>query len=614
MPFSQDSNAAARSPVMDMISEIYQRYLPAQDGALASYIPELAMVEPDDFGIAIAMADGHIYEVGNTRKEFSIQSVSKPLVYGLALRDNGIDHVLKKIGVEPSGEAFNSIAFDTVNNRPFNPMVNAGAIAASALIGGADKEDRLARILDQFRAFAGRELTVDENIFRSEATTGHRNRAIAYLELNSGMISGNVDEHLELYFKQCAILVTARDLAVIAATFANGGVNPLTGERALRADYCRHVMSVMTSCGMYDYAGSWEFSIGLPAKSGVGGGIMAALPGQLGSGVFSPRLDAHGNSFRGIKVCEDLSTRLKLHMLDYRGSARTAIRRHYRGSEVRSKRVRNGAARRALDKLAANIVAFELQGDLTFANAEVLIRRVADEIGTASHFIIDAERVTSINAVARSMLSDLRALLARHGKNMIFVPMRARAKASIPYWDDALAAHDVDSALEAAERDLLRVAGFETEDNRLAVALEDFDLLQGFSAPEIAALRVHLAPVELKAGETIIANGDAADRFYFLERGSVEVRIATEDNDDWVRLGTIDAGNVFGEVAVFGGGKRTADVVARTAVNLLSLPLAHLHILFEREPVLHSRLLVAVGSNLAERLRRANTEIRALAS
>lgn len=612
MPFSQASTVAARSPVLDMLSKVYESLLPAREGKLADYIPELATVEPDRFGIAVAMADGHIYEIGDTGHEFSIQSVSKPLVYGMALRDNGIEAVLQKIGVEPTGEAFNSIVFDTVHNRPFNPMVNSGAIAATALIGGVDKAHRMERILDQFRAFAGRKLRVDEKIYASESATGHRNRAIAYLELNSGMIGGEVEEHLELYFKQCAALVTARDLAVIAATFANGGINPLTAERALRADYCRHVLSVMTSCGMYDYAGSWEFSVGLPAKSGVGGGIMAVLPGQLGIGIFSPRLDDRGNSYRGIKVCEALSTQLKLHMLDHRGTARTVIRRHYRGSEVRSKRVRAGAARRALERLGGQIAAFELQGDLTFANAEMLIRKVTQEIGTASHFIIDAERVNSINTVARDMLSDLRRLLESQGKTMIFVPMRGRE--AIDGSPDAAAMHDGDSALEAAERDLLRGDGFETDDDKLAVALEEFDLLEGFSAAEIATLRSHLAPAQYQAGEVIVANGDLADRFYFLERGSVDVRIAAESENDWVRLSTIDAGNVFGEVAVFGGGKRTADVVARTAVSVLCLPLADMRELFEREPALHGRLLIAVGSNLAERLRRANTEISALAS
>ncbi len=597
-----------------MLHEIYQVLADDLRGKLADYIPELAMVDPDRFGIAVAMADGHVYEVGDTGVPFSIQSVSKPLVYGMALRDNGMEHVIRKIGVEPSGEAFNSIVFDTVHNRPFNPMVNSGAIAATALIGGADHADRLARILDQFRAFAGRPLAIDEKIYRSEATTGHRNRAIAYLELNAGMIGGNVDEHLDLYFRQCSALVTARDLAVIGATLANGGVNPLTRERALRADYCRHVLSVMTSCGMYDYAGSWEFSVGLPAKSGVGGGIMAVLPGQLGIGIFSPRLDEHGNSHRGVRVCEALSSRLKLHMLDHRGAAPAVIRRHYRGAQVRSKRVRAGAARRALERLGNDIAAFELQGDLSFANTEMLIRRVTDELSSASHFIVDAERVTSINAVARNMLSDLRRLIERHGKKMIFVPMRAReAKTDTSYWDDTVA-HDIDAALEAAERELLRQAGFETEDDKLAMPLHDFDLLDGFTAADIEVLRTHLTTARYAAGQTIIANGDLADRFYFLERGSVDVRIAADDARDWVRLGTIDAGNVFGEVAVFGGGRRTADVVARLAVEVQCLSLADMERLLAQHPALYSRLLTAVGGNLSERLRRANTEISALAS
>lgn len=195
-------------------------------------------------------------------------------------------------------------------------MVNAGAIATADLIRGEDFPDRLSRMMGMLRRYCGRDVYVDNSVFMSERATGHRNRAIGHLMLNFGMVSDQIEESLELYFQQCSVLVTARDLAVMGATLARGGINPLTGERAIDAEYVKDVLSVMFSCGMYNYAGEWAFRVGLPAKSGVGGGIVAAIPGKLGIGTFSPPLDAKGNSVRGIKVCQELSTRFGLHAFE----------------------------------------------------------------------------------------------------------------------------------------------------------------------------------------------------------------------------------------------------------------------------------------------------------
>ena len=224
--------------------------------------------------------------------------------------------MLAKVGVEPTGEAFNSIVLDEASNRPFNPMVNAGAIATADLVAGKDFPERLSRMLAMFGRYCGRTLHLDNSVFLSERITGHRNRAIAHLMLNFGMMSERMAESLELYFQQCSVLVTCRDLAMIGATLANGGVNPVTGERAIPQHLVKYVLSIMHSCGMYDYAGEWAFRVGLPAKSGVGGGIVAVVPGQLGIGVFSPPLDAKGNSVRGVRVCRELSERFGLHCFE----------------------------------------------------------------------------------------------------------------------------------------------------------------------------------------------------------------------------------------------------------------------------------------------------------
>ena len=301
----------------DQIAEIHARFADLDEGHIADYIPELADASREHFGIAGVGTKGRVIEVGDTDVAFTIQSISKPFVYGLALEDHGRDGVLARVGVEPSGEAFNAIELDEVSNRPFNPMINSGAIATTSLVEGESQVERLHRVITMLSTYAGRDLQVDSATFFSERATGDRNRAIAHLMRSSEMLPvADIDELLELYFQQCSVLVTCRDLAMMAATLANGGVNPVTGQRAIAQRYVKDVLSIMLSCGMYDYSGEWAYRVGVPAKSGVGGGITAVLPGQAGLAVFSPPLDAKGNSLRGIKVFEELSNRFSLHFME----------------------------------------------------------------------------------------------------------------------------------------------------------------------------------------------------------------------------------------------------------------------------------------------------------
>lgn len=308
------------SPLPEFLNELHSKYKSLQEGAVANYIPELAKVNPDLFSICIVTVDGQIYQVGDYKQLFTIQSISKVFAYGLALEDHGRDYVLTRVGVEPTGEAFNAIILDEQSKRPYNPMVNAGAIATTSLIKGSGATERLNRVLDMYRRYIGRDVFVDISLFTSERSTGHRNRAMAHLMLNFGMIDQNIEESLDLYFKQCSAMVNCRDLAVMAATLANKGINPLTEERAVESRYIKDILSVMYTCGMYNFAGEWAYKIGIPAKSGVCGGIIAVVPHQMGIGVFSPLLDIRGNSVRGVKVCEELSQRLGLHLFDCSGS------------------------------------------------------------------------------------------------------------------------------------------------------------------------------------------------------------------------------------------------------------------------------------------------------
>jgi glutaminase len=307
---------SAAAPLRGTLSRLYEQFRGNRDGTVADYIPELAKANPDWFGISIVTAQGQVFEIGDSAVNFSIQSVSKPFVFGLALEDHGLEGVLKRVGVEPTGEAFNAIVLDEKSNRPFNPMVNAGAIATADLVKGADYPERVGRMMDMFSRYVGHDVFVDNKTFMSERLTGHRNRAIGHLMRNFGMVGERFEESLELYFQQCSVLVNCRDLAMIGATMANGGVNPATGVRAIDSQYVKYLLSVMLSCGMYDYAGEWAFRVGIPAKSGVGGGIVAVVPGKLGIGIFSPPLDAKGNSVRGVQVCSELSRMFGLHAFE----------------------------------------------------------------------------------------------------------------------------------------------------------------------------------------------------------------------------------------------------------------------------------------------------------
>lgn len=311
------------SPLLSVLQELHLKYQHLQEGNLANYIPELAKVNPDLFSICVMTIDGQNFAVGDYQHLFTIQSISKVFVYGMALEEHGREYVLTKVGVEPTGDAFNSIVLDEMSKRPYNPMVNAGAIAITSLIKGSGPTERLNRMLDMFRRYIGHDIFIDISVFMSERTTGHRNRAMAHLMLNFGMIDQKIEEVLDLYFQQCSLMVNCQDLAVMAATLANNGVNPVTGEQAVKSDYVRDILSVMYTCGMYNFAGEWAYKVGLPAKSGVSGGLIVVVPNKMGIAVFSPLLDERGNSVRGVKVCEELSQRYGLHIFDYlRGSCK----------------------------------------------------------------------------------------------------------------------------------------------------------------------------------------------------------------------------------------------------------------------------------------------------
>jgi len=305
------------------LEDLYRRHLDLDEQHLSRYYesgrgyyaPEEAGAERDRFAICLATVDGEVFGVGAHDTPFPLQSVSKVFAYGLALADHRREDVLARVGVEPSGDAFNSIVFDERHHRPHNPMVNAGALITTDLVRGAGGTRKMERILEVVRTCAGdRSIDVEQATFEREMRTADRNRATAYLMRGEGMLTGDVEELLALYLRQCSIHVTCAQLAVAAATLANGCINPITGERALPRSRVRDLLSVMYTCGMYDSAGQWAYKVGVPAKSGVSGGILAVVPGKLGIGVYSPGLDVYGNSVRGVSVCREIAARMGLHV------------------------------------------------------------------------------------------------------------------------------------------------------------------------------------------------------------------------------------------------------------------------------------------------------------
>lgn len=303
--------------IQDIVEITYEKFANVNEGEVATYIPELGKVEPDDFAICVATVDGQVFSAGDWNKEFTIQSVCKPFAYQMALEELGRERTLRHVGVEPSGEAFNSIELDPQTKRPFNPMVNAGAIAVASLIKKDSQVAGVRTFVERMQLAAGRRLKIDASVLASETATGNRNRAIAYLMLNFGIIDDDVNHTLHQYFSQCSLLVNCRDLALMAATLANMGTNPVTHEPVFDFQYIKDVLAVMFTCGLYDHAGEWAYRVGLPAKSGVGGGLLAVVNRQLGIAVYSPRLDAKGNSVRGIMVCRELASRLGLHAFEF---------------------------------------------------------------------------------------------------------------------------------------------------------------------------------------------------------------------------------------------------------------------------------------------------------
>lgn len=382
---SSEKDTVLRTPIPDYLTEILDDLRQNHEGAVADYIPALKAANPDLFAIALTTVEGRTYTAGDCDIEFSIQSMSKPFVYAAALTDRGEENVADHVGVEPSGEAFNELSLETGTFRPRNPMINAGAITTHHLLvdSGASVGQRVDRALEFFSALAGRSLSIDEDVRASELETADRNLAIAHMLRNYGILADDPHDVVAGYTAQCSILVTVRDIAMMAATLASGGVHPESGQRIIDRRVARQTLSVMAAAGMYDGAGSWFNDVGIPAKSGVAGGLLGALPGQVGIGSFSPRLDDHGNSVRGVKAFRRLSADMGLHLMEAEAFGSRSLR----------------GVRTDDD---ATIV--DLQGVVSFGGAEGVLDHLDGSQPSTDTVIVDVSRVDDFTDVGRRMV------------------------------------------------------------------------------------------------------------------------------------------------------------------------------------------------------------------
>ncbi len=607
------------SPIQAYLDELHATFVALRDGDVATYIPELAKADPEWFGICIATTDGHVYEVGDTRQLFTIQSISKPFVYGLALEDRGRATVLAKIGVEPTGDAFNSISLAPGTGCPLNPMINAGAIAAASMVAGHSPEDTFERVRTAFSTYAGHSLTLDRAVFESERETGHRNRAIGHMLRNFEIITSDPEPALNLYFQQCSIAVDCRDLAVMAATLANGGINARTGERAVRLELVDSILSVMATCGMYDYAGEWVYWVGLPAKSGVAGGVLAVLPGQLGIGVFSPRLDSRGNSVRGVAVCKELSRTFNLHFLRAPRPAHSAIRAQHTLTDISSKRRRSEAERQVLDAGGDRVRIYDLQGDLPFAAIENIVRTIVDASSRLDIAVIDLKRVDRIDACAAPLFERLIVAFGTHQKHLVLVNGRKHPKfvraveealTTADEWGRLIAFSDLDAALEWCEERLIAAASPTLLADQ-QITLAEHEVCSGLSPDVIAILQSVLEQRSFAAGTLVIRKGDPADALYLLMRGQVSV-VMTLPSGEIKRLATFPAGMAFGELAIVDRGERTADVRADTATECYVLPVNALDQLGHTHPTIKVKILENLLRHVSRTVSRLNQEVAAL--
>ena len=600
--------------VQALLEDLHRSLASNRQGKVADYIPELAKADPEAFGLVMVTADGRVYAVGDADQPFTIQSISKPFAYGLALQLRSKEHMRRKVGVEPSGEAFNAISLDPNSGVPRNPMINAGAIATSAQLQQWAGDEAEPQLLQYFSQLAGRPLQIDAAVYASECETGHRNRAISHLLRHFEVIEAETEAGLDLYFRQCSIQVTCRDLGVMAATLACQGRNPLTDERPLEPETVVQMLSLMGSCGMYDYAGQWLHDVGIPAKSGVGGGILAVIPGQCGIAVYSPALDRFGNSVRGVAACQQLSEQLRLHLYNQNPSGLQAIRRISTGRQCQSRCWRPEADTTALREQGEALRIVHAQGLLAFSATEQLLSNLEQLLPQTRVIVLDLHHVQELpEHCGRLLLRGLEGLAAR-GLRLVLCrsghlpAIHQPAQSLHQSWLQCC--EDPDLALELAENHLLQTSAPTTASAR--------SLREGIwgqlDAMQQQQLQGFLEPHTYRPGERVIRRGDRGDSLLLVESGrfttSLEVELAGGQRQ--TRLATVTAGMCVGEIGFLTEQPRSADVVAEEESRCWVLSAERFEDLCACHPQTGIQLLKALAREQGTRLAKTSYQLAVL--
>lgn len=613
------------SPVAEYLRGLHADLSRLTDGEVATSIPAFGQADRRAFGICLATVDGQLYEVGDTRLPFTLQSIAKPFAYGLALAAHGGEAVARKVGVEPAAEAVDAspAGGGPGAGRPANPVVNAGAINLAGLLAGADPAGVATALLDAFARFAGRPLAVDPDVYEAERAHWWRDAEAAAKLRRAGLLDVDPAAALDLYYKQSAVRADCRDLAVMAATLANNGINPQTGTTALPRAVAADVLSLMVACGMYDRSGEWAYHVGMPAIGGATGAMLAVLPGRLGIGVFSPPLDERGNSVRGTAACRSLSKQLGLHLFRAVRGERPAVQRTYLAATVPSNRERSPATRESLNVLGQRARVYELQGTLTFATTEPVVRQVLGHLRDVDYVVLDWSRVSEAEGPSADLLASLAADVAKLGKRVVFAQqdlaspswsaLRTALEAATPSGQQSLAEprlDDVDLAVEWCENRLLGAAPAGTD--ATAVAIGQSGLFAGLTADESAGVRQIARETAYAPGQVVIRKGDQDDAVYLLTQGEVSVVIPLPGGRQ-KRVATFSPGMFFGEMALLETAPRSATILADGEARCASLAKADLAELWGRRPRIKTVMLGNIAVTLSQRLRKANGTIAVLA-
>lgn len=581
-----------QSPIAAYLHRLHAEISSVREGEVYPVHSAHARIDPEDFGIALATADGQVYEVGTTSREFSLQSISKPLTYGLALSDLGPEAVDAKVDLEPSGDPFNEISLDPRTGRPANAMINAGALAVVAMIKGSGGRSALERIEATYALCAGRRLRRSSREFQAEMRHSDRNHALAYLLSSVGIIESRPSAALETYLRQCTVQVTCRDLAMIAATLANGGTNPITGIEALPLPAVERVLSVMMTSGMYDDAGDWVSTVGMPAKSGVGGGILAVLPGQAGLAVYSPRLNRHGNSVRGVEACRRISQDMEMHFVRSARVGRSAIRSAHTVDQTPSTIRRSRQALEVLAEHGHRAMVFELSGDMFFAGTESVVRAVTELDEQVSFIVLDVRRLDDVSQVALTMLTVLGDELAAAGRELVLVDpdelvAGAFQRAAVPIMDTR------DRAIAWCENRLLAEYGPPPAAPG-PVAVADSPVLDLLDEEASAALAGMMQRRSYRDGEVIRRVGQRFGGIYFILSGRITT-FGTGADGRRMLLSTLTAGMTVGDLALGDEDRQTTTAKADGPVEVMLLDAETIEDLERTDPPLAVQLWRALA-------------------